>query len=359
MKTELATLENLVPAEVFKEGGIDPILEAIKGEVSSTVADVTTSKGRKEIASQAYKVSQSKSVLDKMGKKLADDLNAKLKPINAERRKAKDFLDALKDEIRQPLNEWEAAEEGRKQNHRFNIDIMKSLQQSSDAQGSIYDAAQLRSNLDALEATPMGEQWEEFAAEAAKIKDECITKLKTNITDREKYEADQAELERHRREQAEREQREYEDRIASEAAETAAREERERIELEQQEEQDRIEREREAEKQRVADAEREAEEAEQRRINEQEAAERAATEAAEKAEHDKKVAVQAERDRQADEQRRERDETALREKNRAHKGKINREALAAFTKGGLAGDQAKLAVELIAKKMIANVTINY
>lgn len=359
MKTELATIENLNAVEVFKTGGIDPILEAIRAEVSSEVTDASTSKGRKEIASQAYKVAQSKSVLDKMGKELADNLNAQLKPINAERKKAREYLDSLKDEIRQPLNEWEAAEEARKQAHRDGISAMNDLAHPDHVDCMPYTVEQLRSHLSDLEATPMGERWEEFAADAAGTKDFCIAKLKSNIEDREKYEADQAELERHRREQAEREQREYEERIASEAADKAAREERERIEQEQQEEQDRIQREREEEKERVATAEREAEEAEQRRINEKEAAERATQEAAEKAERDKQAAVQAERDRQADEQRRQREETALRERNRAHKGKINREALAAFTKGGLSGDHAKLAVELIAKKMIANVTINY
>ena len=107
MSQELLAIENLNPVDVFKAGGIGPILAMIEAEVSAEVPDTTTAKGRKSIASNAYKVSQSKTLLDGMGKKLADDLNAQLKPINAERKIARDSLDELKDVIRQPLTEWE------------------------------------------------------------------------------------------------------------------------------------------------------------------------------------------------------------------------------------------------------------
>ena len=81
--------------------------------------------------------------------------------------------------------------------------------------------------------------------------------------------------------------------------------------------------------------------------------------AAEKAEADKNAAVKAEQQRQIDEKARLVAEEAAREANIKHRKKINNEALQAFTKGGLPKEIAKLAVELIAKKMIANVIINY
>lgn len=101
-------LGKLSPIAIFKKGGISPIIDAIKKEVSEQVPDTSTAKGRNSIASLAHKVAKSKTLLDKMGKALADDLNAKLKPINAERKQARDQLDALKEEIRQPLTDWEA-----------------------------------------------------------------------------------------------------------------------------------------------------------------------------------------------------------------------------------------------------------
>ncbi len=70
------TLNQLPVAQIFSKGGIQPILDAIEAEVSNQVPDLSTDKGRKAIASLARKVASSKIVLDKMGKKLADDLNA-------------------------------------------------------------------------------------------------------------------------------------------------------------------------------------------------------------------------------------------------------------------------------------------
>lgn len=102
-----ATIGELNPVAIFKAGGISPIIEAIRAEVSSEVPDTSTAKGRAEIASLAHKVAKSKTTLDAMGKALADDLNAQLKPINAERKIARDQLDLLKLEIRAPLTDWE------------------------------------------------------------------------------------------------------------------------------------------------------------------------------------------------------------------------------------------------------------
>ncbi len=110
MGTEIITLETLneiVPADVFKKGGINPILDAIRAEVEGIVPDTTTAKGRNAIASLAHKVAKSKALIDKMGKNLADGLNAQLKPINAERKIAREELDTLKEAIRHPLTEWE------------------------------------------------------------------------------------------------------------------------------------------------------------------------------------------------------------------------------------------------------------
>ena len=103
----LSTLEQVNPLVIFKKGGMSSILSAIRSEVLSDLPDTSTDKGRKEIAANAYKVAKSKVFLDTLGKQLADDLNAKLKPINAERKLARDTLDDLKCEVRQPLTEWE------------------------------------------------------------------------------------------------------------------------------------------------------------------------------------------------------------------------------------------------------------
>jgi len=103
-------IETLDPAVIFQSGGMDKVLEKIHEETSSFIPDLTSDKGRKEIAGLAHKVSKSKTLIDAYGKTLADQLNSQLKPINNERKKCRDVLDALRDSIRQPLTEWENAE---------------------------------------------------------------------------------------------------------------------------------------------------------------------------------------------------------------------------------------------------------
>ena len=113
MNTDLVPLETFTPAVIFSQGGTDQLLADIKKAATSEVNDPSTSKGRKAIRAMATRVTKSKIRLDQMGKDLADSLNQQLKPINEERKKVRDRLDALKKEVRQPLTDWEAAEEER------------------------------------------------------------------------------------------------------------------------------------------------------------------------------------------------------------------------------------------------------
>tara|TARA_R110000737_G_scaffold345044_1_gene372951 strand:- start:328 stop:972 length:645 start_codon:yes stop_codon:yes gene_type:complete len=103
----LTVLSEINSPEIFRKGGMQSIIDAISNEVIGNVADVSTASGRKEIAANAYRVARAKTLLDGLGKKLADDLNEQLKPINAERKLARDSLEELKKQVRQPLTDWE------------------------------------------------------------------------------------------------------------------------------------------------------------------------------------------------------------------------------------------------------------
>jgi hypothetical protein len=96
-----------------KENGLDPIVARIAEEVRSHVPDLTTAKGRDAIKSLAFKVARSKTALDDAGKKLNEDARAQINIVDAARRKIRDQLDALRDEARKPLDDWEAAEKER------------------------------------------------------------------------------------------------------------------------------------------------------------------------------------------------------------------------------------------------------
>lgn len=107
---DLMIAESKDLAAVFGCGGIDPLLEEIEAKARSFVADASTTKGRKEIASMAFAVARTKTALDDAGKNLVAERKKVIGLVDAERKKARDRLDALRDEVRRPLDEWEQAE---------------------------------------------------------------------------------------------------------------------------------------------------------------------------------------------------------------------------------------------------------
>jgi colicin import membrane protein len=93
--------------------GIEKLVADIEAKVADFVPDTTTDKGRKAIASMSYKVSQSKTLLDGLGKDLVSEWKEKSRKVDEARKIARDRLDALRDQTRAPLTEWEEAEEKR------------------------------------------------------------------------------------------------------------------------------------------------------------------------------------------------------------------------------------------------------
>jgi hypothetical protein len=112
-ETGLTIIRSLNPVEVFADGGMTPLLEKIRQQVMTYVPNVDTAAGRQDIRSLAYKVAQSKTALDSLGKDLVADWKAKAKRVDEARRQAREYLDALKMEVRQPLTDYEEAEKAR------------------------------------------------------------------------------------------------------------------------------------------------------------------------------------------------------------------------------------------------------
>lgn len=312
MNTEVSVIENLNALDVFKSGGIKPVIEAIREKVSPEIYDLTTDKGRKQIASNAHWVSRSKVTLDNFGKDLADKLNAQLKPINAERKLGREMLDELRDEIRKPLTEWEAEQERIKAEEAAKVEAEKlAIQVEAD-----HEIALMFN--------------EKFDREAA---DKLAAKV---------------EAERLQKQAAEKAQKERDELIAKQAAEQSKNEEAARLKA--------IQAEHEA---KILAAEHAAKDSELRLYKQKQEAELREKQAAEQAENNRLQAIELERERVAHEEAEALKATLAREANKANKKKVNNEALSSFIDGGMDKDQARMAVELIAKKMIANVVINY
>lgn len=351
--TELAELPPPESAlEVYsKPKGLDPWLEKIRAEVTGHVPDLKTKKGRDAIASLAFKVRRVKTALDNIGKDQVDLLKEIPKKIDAERKRMRDTLDALADEVRQPLTQWEKAEESRLQGHRDAVEAIYTLAANLDGRTSEALAALLAS----VEAIAINQKWEEFESEAARAKDKALTALRAALAARQQHEAEQAELTRLRAEAEERRKKDEQDRIAREAAERATRE----AEAKAQAERDAAAK-REAEAKAAQErAEREAAEAVERQKQAETRAEAERLAAEKRAEDAAEAARVAEIKRQAEAKAAEIAEAKRREADKQHKATVNTAALSAFVQHGLSEECAKQAVILIAKGLIPAVKINY
>lgn len=125
---ELVTIQKSQAMDIFtKRELITPLLEKIEHVATKGAHDVDTPGGRKEIASMAYRVAQSKTYIESHGKELAAELKELPKLVDSNRKYARDFLDDLKDRVRKPLTDWEAEQEAIKLKEKIEADHSEAL----------------------------------------------------------------------------------------------------------------------------------------------------------------------------------------------------------------------------------------
>lgn len=333
MTTEVALIEpNAIVAAFKATDKMDEILGRIETETRSHAPDVSTDKGRKAIASLAFKIAKSKTAMDAAGKALNETARAQINKVDAERRRAWDRLEKLQAEIRQPLTDWEAEEKAR-------VDAIKArIERLRTAHETVMDATseQIGALLHRVEITVIDDSWAEFVADAARHKDQAIATLRNMRDFAADREAQAAELARLR-------------------AEAEARAEADRI----REEQERAERERLAAERAAAELQAEHERLKQEAVanaaKEAEARAKAAAELAAKEAADREAklraeieaekqraeqAAQAERDRIAAAEKAEADALAQRKADAAHRARVQAaiaEALDAYMAMGAMG----------------------
>lgn len=365
---------------IYVAGGLGQFFEAVKAEVTGEVPDLTTRKGRERIASLAATVSKSKAAVEKPGRDYLRRLKEMPKVVESELREFVTKMDNLRDATRQPLTDWETAEQARKDKHVDAIQSMKDVALFEEAPAASV-VSQVIADLEAIE---INDTWEEFLAEAAQVKDQTLAKLRTLHAERTQYEADQAELAQRRAEAESQAQRDRDAAIAQAAAEQAKREAEERAQAEraaaarrEQELLDQAAATQRAAQQAVLDAEAAAEcqrlqlelqaeqartaaaQAEASRVAAEQRAEQeriAAIKRQEEAVEQARIAEQARADAAADEILRQ---EKLREADKAHKGKIYKAAKEAFIEHGMTEDCARLAVKLVASGFIPSMSIQY
>ncbi|AIG81484.1 hypothetical protein M3A00_21095 [Klebsiella pneumoniae] len=266
---DLVVIEKKNAMAVFTNNDqLDPLIEAIEKEARSLVPDVTTKKGRDAIASMAHKVARSKTYIDNAGKDLVAELKALPKQIDESRRVVRERLDALKDEVRRPLTEWEAEQERIKAEEAMNALHAEALAMNEDFDRQL--AARIESDhemallmndaFDREQAEKKAESERQRIAREEEFKRQAEEKAKREAAEQAQREIDAAAAREREailaKERAEREQKE--------AAERAEREKQAAVEAERrkaQEEADRIRREAEQREQaRLAEEKRKADE---------------------------------------------------------------------------------------------------
>lgn len=334
-KLEIVAIEQPEIIEAFKvEGGTRALFERVSENARSVVFDMGVKKDRESLKSFAYSLARIKTTVDNHGKELVSGIKQQAAVIDADRKFWRDNMELLQDEIRKPLTDFEQAEKDRVAKHEGAIRAVRSLydentknQEAHVIKGYIFD----------LEKLEIDSSYEEYEEQAKLAKFETLEVLRKALVDREKYEAEQAELERLRIAEQQRIQQEREAQIAREAAEKATREAEEKARFEAE----RVEREK-----------AESEQREARLKAEKEAAELRAQQAAE----NERKRIEAEQFAQAEAERKA-EEARL--ANVEHRKQICSEALKGLTDLGLTVDQGKAVLNAINKGLVPHVSIKF
>ncbi len=363
-QTALAPIVEANPALVLLEPEkFDRFYEEVAREVRAHVPDLTTPAGRKAVASLAFKVTKTKTAIDEARKGLTEEARAQIKKVDEQGKVIRDRLDALRDEARKPLTDWEAAEDARAAKAKEITDGIRR-----DAEVSIDDTSEtVAGRLDLLRSLELTEeQFADHLVVVRELRRKAIEALEAAHVRLKQAEADRAELARLKAAE--------EERLAREAAQKAAAEAKARAEREEKERADAAERARQAEQERIAAAARAAEdraraeaerEAEAVRVSERKAHEEAL--AAEKRRADEAEAAQrAEAARIAQEAAdREAQETARRAAEAArqadidHQSRVMGEAKAAIMSHGIGETAAKAVVIAIKAGLVPHVTLTF
>ncbi len=353
---ELQVLEQNVIVQAFAtQGGSLLLVDRIAEEVRKHVPDVTTKKGRDQIGSLALKISKSKTFIEKCGKELVAEQKAQIKLIDDDRIATVKKFDELRNEILAPRDAWEQAEKDRVAKHEHHIATIRMLSALATAADSEWTALTIKEAIETLENRVIDSSFEEYEEQAKLAKFETLEVLRKALITREKFEAEQAELERLRIAEQQRIQQEREAQIAREAAEKATREAEEKARFEAE----RVQREKLEAEQREArlKAEKEAALLREEQLKQQ------AIEREKQAEIDRQNAIEAERKRIEQEAQAkaeaERKAEEVRLANVEHRKQICSEALKGLTDLGLSVDQGKAVLNAINKGLVPHVSIKF
>ncbi len=316
-------------------------LAELEASNTALVFDYESKKGNKDARSHVNSLRLTKGALERTRKSAKEESLRIGRAVDSEAKQIEARIEAMISVHQTEIDKIEQREKDRIAAIKVRLDALSEIHVGQSAKDYRFHIA-------TLEAVSIDDSWQEFTADAARAKDASLAEHRRLLAEREKHDADVAELERHRAEAAARDQKDREEKIAREASERAAA----AAELKAKQE-------REAADRRELELKLAAETAERRRVEAEQKAEQDKKDAAARAEAATLKAIKDEQERVAAIQRAEEQAAAKREANKAHKARINKAALAALIEGGLSEEAGKLCITLIASGKVPAVEIAY
>jgi hypothetical protein len=223
-----ATLDSIktITTTVYEGDKLEAVVTLVEEQTRSLVPDATSEQGRKDIKALARKVASSKTHLDGLGKTLVEPLKARAKEVDAKRKGVRDRLDALKKEILEPVESYEAAQMKRVDDLQAKVDNIKKHASDRDDFGMFLSSEQLKAKLEKVNAIVIDDSYAEFSMQAKVAMHDTQAMIQVHIKnaqDREQQEAERKEKEREEREAREKQ-----------IAEDAAERERKRLTTEEE-----------------------------------------------------------------------------------------------------------------------------
>ena len=192
--------------KLFTPEGMDLIIAEIQKEVADFTADIATKEGRAKIISMAAKIAKCKSPIKNLASELKEESKKLIDGVNSQWNRYEKAMDDLRDSVRKPVDEIEEKEAKilkEKQDRLSEIERLsttRSFNSLQDLKGLLQDLEQA-----------FNYDWNDFQFKAKSHHDIAKNYLELEIEKFIKYEAEQAELIKLKKEKAEREKKDSEE----------------------------------------------------------------------------------------------------------------------------------------------------
>lgn len=234
----LVKLETVNIGELLATGkGVEEILAEVRRHTADIVPDLTTEKGRKAVRSLAYRVSRTKALLDEKRLEHTKDLRDRIALLNSNGKTLIDGLAKIRDDVKAPLEAWEAEEEARQQAlieearleaeareaaERFAIEVQQRIDTWRNAPAIVVGmtVAEVEATLERYEQMQLNpESFGDRVEEATAVRQASLDKIAGYLALQRKAE----ELEQQAAEAAAAKQREIDEAAAAARAEEQAK----------------------------------------------------------------------------------------------------------------------------------------